>query len=230
MLSWRIGGQYLALGTLLGISIWNSIGSPRNPLNLSKVTCATCLTLVGRLMSILIWSSDPWQESPDLLKASSMNVKRESSTSSRQPWGSMCPGLCNCSWRCNTEGSQVVLLQLKLARGEMGICGGKDEEGLESSISPAFSSEVGAGAMMLPHAAVSEAEMEVEVEEDCWWWRWWWCGETDNTSAIMRLWSCGRRKKSEGFVRDGQLGSSKLSWEPAKKKSTQISSSSFVWY
>ena len=49
----------------------------------------------------------------------------------------------------------------------MGICGGKDEEGLESSISPAFSSEVGAGAMMLPHAAVSEAEMEVEVEEDC---------------------------------------------------------------
>ena len=58
-------------------------------------------------------------------------------------------------------------MQLKLARGEMGICGGKDEEGLESSISPAFSSEVGAGAMMLPHAAVSEAEMEVEVEEDC---------------------------------------------------------------
>uniref|UniRef100_A0A2P2QNU2 Uncharacterized protein n=1 Tax=Rhizophora mucronata TaxID=61149 RepID=A0A2P2QNU2_RHIMU len=42
----------LALGALLGTSGSNSTGKPRNPSNLSKVTWATCVTLVGNPISM----------------------------------------------------------------------------------------------------------------------------------------------------------------------------------
>ena len=44
--------MYLALGALLGTSGSNSTGKPKNPLNLSKVTCATWRTLVGHPISM----------------------------------------------------------------------------------------------------------------------------------------------------------------------------------
>lgn len=48
--------MYLALGGLVGISGSNSTGKPKKPLNLSNVTWATCLTLVGHPMSIPLQS------------------------------------------------------------------------------------------------------------------------------------------------------------------------------
>ncbi|MFS7915542.1 hypothetical protein Hanom_Chr02g00166571 [Helianthus anomalus] len=44
--------MHLALGALLSTSGSNSTGKPKNPLNLSKVTCATWRTSVGHPISI----------------------------------------------------------------------------------------------------------------------------------------------------------------------------------
>lgn len=72
--------QYLALGGLLGTSGSNSTGNPKNPLNLSKVTCATWRTLVGNPISIAQSSllSVLLQATKDLLKRASSNASKDS--------------------------------------------------------------------------------------------------------------------------------------------------------
>lgn len=71
--------SYLALGALLGTSGSNSTGKPKNPLNLSKVTCATWRTLVGQPISIAQSSLlSLLQVIKDFLKKVTSNAKRES--------------------------------------------------------------------------------------------------------------------------------------------------------
>lgn len=71
--------SYLALGALLGTSGSNSTGKPKNPLNLSKVTCATWRTLVGQPISIAQSSLlSLLQGIKDFLKKVTSNAKRES--------------------------------------------------------------------------------------------------------------------------------------------------------
>jgi len=87
---------YLALGGLLGKSGSNSSGKPKKPLNLSKVTCATCRTLVGGLMSMLQRSLLPL-----LLKGNNDFLKRVTRSSKSGKCG--CEGGWKMAWQENEE-------------------------------------------------------------------------------------------------------------------------------
>lgn len=94
--SFRIEYRYLALGTLEGISTWNSRGRPRKPWKRSKVTWATCWTLVGHPIS-MGWRGaeigasscrSTRQDTMDLLKA----ARRNSTNDSCCWWWRLCSG------------------------------------------------------------------------------------------------------------------------------------------
>lgn len=74
-------GTNLALGGLVGTSGSNSTGKPKKPLNLSKVTCATWRTLVGKPISMEHDVSGV-QATRDFLRRVTRMAKRDSSSSS----------------------------------------------------------------------------------------------------------------------------------------------------
>lgn len=90
----ELRAEYLALGARRGTSGSSSTGRPRNPWNLSKVTCATCCTSVGHPISIPHSPPPPppsctvLHRSSDFRSSSSSSAKNDhlSSSSSSSSW------------------------------------------------------------------------------------------------------------------------------------------------
>lgn len=101
--------MYLALGALLGTSGSNSTGKPKKPLNRSKVTCATCRTLVGHPISMLQSSLRLLlQATRDLLKMATRSASSEicwpsPPSSSSSPSSATLRLKSSKSWCCSIE-------------------------------------------------------------------------------------------------------------------------------